>query len=207
MTGYGTSAEKRIVERLAAGFLLVAVSPLMLVCAIAIAVTSGWPVFYGDRRVGRAGHEFTLWKFRTMRAAAGPRITAGNDSRITPIGARLRRLKLDELPQLWNVVCGEMSLIGPRPETPEFVDLKSELWSEVLSVAPGMTGAASVVFFDEAERLAAASDPVALYRSRILPEKLAIERQYVRSCSPMLDLELLMQTASRIFRAAGSRAV
>jgi len=198
---YATSAVKSAVERALAALLLLGFSPVMAVCWVAIALRDGRPAFYVSTRVGRHGRRFRLLKFRTMRREAGRAITVGGDPRITPLGARLRRWKLDELPQLWNVVRGEMSLIGPRPEDPAFVDEASEAWAEILEVAPGITGAASVEYFNEEERLRAASDPIALYRSSILPEKLAIDRLYLSRCSPAGDARLLLRTVARLFGA------
>jgi lipopolysaccharide/colanic/teichoic acid biosynthesis glycosyltransferase len=188
-------------SRLAATFLLLLLAPLLAACALAIALCEGMPIFYGDPRVGRGGALFTLWKFRTMRHASGPRITAANDARITQLGSLLRRYKLDELPQLWNVIRGDMNLIGPRPETPEFVDLTSPLWQELLSVPPGITGAASVACFDEAALLASAPNPIEFYRTRLLPEKLAIDSAWLRSRSLGSDAGLMVRTLVRIVRS------
>ena len=203
-TRYARSALKSVIERtLAAVLLLVGLAPVMAACAIAVALRDGWPVIYVSTRVGRSGRRFGLLKFRTMRLETGRAITAGGDPRITPLGSVLRRWKLDELPQLWNVIRGDMSLIGPRPESPEFVDETSAVWAEILEVPPGITGAASVAYFNEEETLRGASDPIALYRNRILPEKLAIERRYLNSCSPGGDARLLIHTLRRIFGSGG----
>jgi lipopolysaccharide/colanic/teichoic acid biosynthesis glycosyltransferase len=188
-------------NRLLAILILLLFSPLLAICALAVLCCDGTPVFYGDRRVGRGGVLFTLWKFRTMRHATGPRITAVNDARITQLGRLLRQTKLDELPQLWNVARGEMNLVGPRPETPEFVDTASPIWQEILSVAPGITGAASLAGFDEASLLAAVPNPVELYRSQLLPEKLAIETAWLRSRSGWGDAGLVARTVALVFRA------
>jgi lipopolysaccharide/colanic/teichoic acid biosynthesis glycosyltransferase len=208
---YAGSAAKAIVERTIAAGLLIILSPLLLACALAILAEDGWPVLFTATRVGRQGKLFGLVKFRSMRQERGAAITAGDDRRITPLGGRLRGWKLDELPQLWNVVRGEMSLIGPRPEIPELVDLKSGEWDEILAVPPGLTGAASVKYFNEDERLRGATNPVGKYREQILPDKLAIERDYLRTCSPLVDMRLLARTAGRIIRSVarsiGSRAV
>ena len=202
-TRYARSALKSVMERTLAAALLAILSPLMAACAIAVALRDGRPVIYVSTRVGRAGRRFGLLKFRTMRQEAGRVITATDDPRITPLGRVLRRWKLDELPQLWNVIRGEMSLTGPRPESPEFVDEASAAWAEILEVAPGITGAASVAYFDEEEKLRQAKDPLALYRDSILPEKLAIERLYLDRCSPGGDARLLMLTLRRMFEGGG----
>jgi lipopolysaccharide/colanic/teichoic acid biosynthesis glycosyltransferase len=204
---YAKSAVKGLMERAIAGVLIVLLSPLMLGCAVAILWGNGRPVLFVDTRVGRRGRLFGLVKFRSMRLERGAPITAGDDTRITPLGARLRRWKLDELPQLWNVLKGEMSLIGPRPETPALVDLNSAEWLEILEVRPGLTGAASVEFSNEDDRLRGASDPVAKYRSQILPRKLAIEHAWLQTCSPLGDLRIIGRTLALVFRAVGRRAV
>ena len=191
--------------RLFSALLLVVLSPVLVACALAIALCDGLPILYGDRRVGRGGRYFVLWMFRTMRRVAGPRITAANDTRITKPGAILRTYKLDELPQLWNVVRGDMNLVGPRPETPEFVDLNSPMWQEVLSVPPGITGAASVACFHEASQLAASSDPILFYRTHLLPEKLARESAWLHTRTFTTDARLLWQTVKGILRAGSSR--
>ena len=183
-TRYARSALKNVIERTLAAVLLAGLLPVMAACAIAVALRDGRPVIYVSTRVGRAGRHFGLLKFRTMRQETGRAVTAGGDPRITPLGGVLRRWKLDELPQLWNVIRGEMSLTGPRPESPEFVDESSAVWAEILEVPPGITGAASVTYFNEEEGLRGVIDPIAMYRNRILPEKLAIERRYLNSCSP-----------------------
>jgi lipopolysaccharide/colanic/teichoic acid biosynthesis glycosyltransferase len=188
---YARSATKALVERALAGVLLIMLSPVMAACAVAILWNDGWPVFFIDTRVGRRGRFFGLVKFRSMRLERGAPITGGDDSRITPLGAKLRRSKLDELPQLWNVLRGQMSLIGPRPETPALVDLNSAEWNEILEVPPGMTGAASVEYFNEGERLRGTADPVRKYREQILPGKLSLEMAWLRTCSPMGDFRLL----------------
>lgn len=198
---YATGAAKALTERAFAAILMIVLAPVFVACALAILACDGPPVLFIDTRVGRQGKLFGLAKFRSMRLAPGPRITSGGDPRITPLGARLRRWKLDELPQLWNVVRGQMSLIGPRPETPSLVDFNSLEWAEILEVPPGITGAASVEYFNEAERLRGAADPAAKYREQILPAKLAIERAYLRTCSPLGDLRLLTRTLSRLFHA------
>ncbi len=208
---YATSAAKRAIERTLAALLLLAISPLMVVCAAVVLLGDGWPVCYAGTRVGRHGRRFRQLKFRTMLpaarvTAAGPSITAGGDPRITSVGAHLRRWKLDELPQLWNVVRGEMALVGPRPEVPEFVDEADPVWTEILEVAPGITGAASVEYFNEEERLRGVSDPVAFYRSTLLPAKLAVEQRWLSLCSPAEDARLLLRTAGRLF-GAGRGAV
>jgi len=147
--------------------------------------------------VGRGGREFELVKFRSMIVNhGGAPITRKGEARITRVGAWLRRWKLDELPQLWNVVRGEMSLVGPRPEVPEYVDLSDPRWQRVLEARPGITDPASIEFRDEEELLAAAKHWELEYRNVILPKKLALSAAYLerRTCSS--DLEILLRTAA-----------
>lgn len=199
---YALSATRKSMERVVAGCALVILSPVLLACAAAILCAEGRPVLFLDTRVGRHGKLFPLMKFRSMRGGPGLPITAGGDARITTVGAKLRKWKLDELPQLWNVVRGQMGLIGPRPERPGFVDLNCGTWAEILEVAPGITGAASVEYYDEEDRLRGVRNPVEKYRDEILPEKLALERAWLRMSSPAVDMRLLCRTVSLVMRAS-----
>jgi lipopolysaccharide/colanic/teichoic acid biosynthesis glycosyltransferase len=182
-------------DRLAAGVGLVTLAPLLGAVAGAIAVDDGWPIFFRQTRVGRFGESFRLLKFRSMRAAApGPHITAGADRRITRVGRSLRKYKLDEFPQLWNVVRGQMSLVGPRPEVPAYVNPDDPAWQAVLAVRPGITDLASLVYRNEAELLGEAEDPDSYYRERVLPEKLQLNVLYLKKRSFSLDLKLILLT-------------
>lgn len=174
--------------------LLVFCLSLFLLCATLILWDTGRPMFFTQTRVGQRGRHFRILKFRTMRKADGPLITASGDLRVTRSGHILRRWKLDELPQLWNVLRGEMSLVGPRPEMPEFVEFQSPEWKGILTVRPGITGAASLACRNEAELLSGAYDPAAYYRERLLPRKLLIELTYLRNCSFLEDVQLLLRT-------------
>jgi lipopolysaccharide/colanic/teichoic acid biosynthesis glycosyltransferase len=175
-----------------AGLLLLA--PVFAGVAVVIRLRDGSPVLYRQRRVGVNG-PFMLVKFRTMRAAPGPLVTADVDPRITRTGRWIRRWKLDELPQLVNVLRGEMSLVGPRPEVPEFVPGYPEELREVLRFRPGLTDPASLRFRNEASLLAAAPDPAAWYRDVLLPEKLRLSLAYARRATPWTDLGVLIATA------------
>jgi len=151
---------------------------------------------FSQDRVGMRGKRFRIWKFRTMHAGSrGTAITAAGDSRVTRIGAVLRKRKLDELPQLFNVAAGDMSLVGPRPEVPEFVNLEAPIWQALLQVRPGLTDVATLLFRDEERLLAASSDPTALYRETILPAKLILDVAYLRTRSFWRDLKLIYLTA------------
>jgi lipopolysaccharide/colanic/teichoic acid biosynthesis glycosyltransferase len=179
--------------------------PVALLAALLVATTSRGPLLYRQERVGRGGVSFQLNKFRSMTAArarsgADPlEITAAGDARITPVGRLLRATKVDELPQLWNVLRGEMSWVGPRPEVPRYVDLGQELWREVLSVRPGLTDPATLALRHEEALLAtAASDPNCnlseFYASRLLPLKLQLSRRYLHQRSARTDLAILYRT-------------
>ena len=174
---------------------IVLLSPLLAAIALLIAWREGRPVLFRQTRVGRRGRPFEIRKFRTMRAASdGGPITAAGDRRVFRVGARLRRYKLDELPQLFNVLKGEMSLIGPRPEVPAFVKLDSAIWQRVLESRPGITDLASLVYRNEEELLGTVGDPEAYYRTTILPAKLALNLHYMKTRSFRLDLKLLWLT-------------
>lgn len=187
---------KRAFDIVCAALGLALLAPLLLVLAVWIKLDSAGPVFFRQERVGRHGKPFLIHKFRTMRADnAGPQITIGADPRITRSGVFLRRSKLDELPQLWDVLRGAMSLVGPRPEVPKYVVFyPEELRRLVLSVRPGITDPASLHYRNESERLAAASDPEREYIEVVLPAKLALAADYVRQASLAGDLRLILKT-------------
>jgi len=171
-------------------------APIIGVLALAIRVDSPGPTIFAAQRVGRKGRVFSCFKLRTMRwsgTGSGPAISFADDRRVTRVGGWLRRHRLDELPQLWNVARGEMALIGPRPEDPRFVDLDDELHREIYSGLPGITGLTQLAFVDEAT-LIDPYDPDRHYRESILPMKLALDRDYLRRRSLGLDLWILGQT-------------
>jgi lipopolysaccharide/colanic/teichoic acid biosynthesis glycosyltransferase len=183
---------------------LIVLAPVLLAVAVVVLIDDGRPVFFHQSRVGRNGRLFEIWKFRTMRIAnRGCAITAVGDERVTRAGAWLRRLKLDELPQLFNVVRGDMSLIGPRPEVPEFVELEDAVWRAVLAVRPGITDLASLLYRDEEQILKPAADPAAFYRTAVLPAKLRLNLQYLETRSWRRDLKLLWLTARYSFFPRG----
>ena len=184
-------ARKRVLDVALAGLLLVALAPLIVLLAGLIKLDSPGPVFYRCRRVGRWGESFDMLKFRKMRDdAAGLPLTHAGDDRFTTAGRLLALLKLDELPQLWNVVRGDMSLVGPRPEDPRFVAMDEYAFEQVLSVRPGITGLAQLAFARESDLLAGA-DPIGYYVSRLLPAKLALDRLYCMQWSIAVDLRIL----------------
>ncbi len=188
---------KRCFDLLVSAVLLLLSAPLLLLVAAWVRLDSPGPALFLQQRVGRGGVPFTIHKFRTMRVnAGGSGLTIGEDARITRAGRWLRRLKLDELPQLWDVLRGAMSLVGPRPDLPHYVaQYPAELRDLVLSVRPGITDPASLKFRHEAELLAAAEDPEREYRERILPAKLRLSADYVRQASLWTDLKLVARTA------------
>jgi len=178
---------------------LIVLAPLLLVVALAVKFTSRGPVLLRQERVGREFRPFRINKFRTMVIDAprrGGLLTAGDhDPRITGVGLLLRKTKVDELPQLWNVLVGEMSLVGPRPEVPRYVEMFRRDYEEVLSVRPGITDIASIKYRDEASLLGAADDPEKLYVEEILPDKIALAKEYIARQTFWLDLKLIWRTA------------
>lgn len=167
-----------LIGRSAAFLVLAAISPLLLVIVAAIVCDDRGPVIFRQVRVGRYGRNFVMYKFRSMRARPGLLLTCKGDPRVTRVGRFLRKYKLDELPQLWNIMCGDMAWVGPRPEVPEFVDLNDPLWQQVLQLRPGLADAASFAYRNEEQLLANASDPQDFYRREILPHKLRISIEH-----------------------------
>lgn len=193
---------KRVFDIVFALTFLVLLSPLLLVFSLLVALTSPGGAFFRQVRVGKEGRAFRLLKFRTMRQgseAKGQLTIGGRDPRVTGVGYFLRKTKLDELPQLWNVLCGDMSVVGPRPEVPRYVDLYTPEQRAVLSVRPGITGMASIDYIDENEILARASDPESAYVRDVMPAKLALDLRYVRERSFALDLRIISATIGRVF--------
>ncbi|HVY91602.1 MAG TPA: sugar transferase [Bryobacteraceae bacterium] len=170
--------------RIGALLVLLALAPLFGAIALAIRLDDGGPVLFRQIRVGRYGRHFTMYKFRSMRSAPGRLLTCEGDPRVTRVGHLLRRCKLDELPQLWNIVKDDMAWIGPRPEIPEFVSMDDPLWQQVLQFRPGLADAASVEFRDEEKLLARVPDPQEYYRREILPRKLRISIEHSLRRSP-----------------------
>ena len=193
---------KRLFDMAASGIGLLLLAPLLLALAVWIKCDSAGPVFFLQERVGLHGKLFRIIKFRSMRQHhAGPQITVGEDARITRSGRFIRAYKLDELPQLINVLLGDMSLVGPRPEVPRYVALyPADVREEVLSVRPGMTDLASVQYRSESDLLAASSDPERTYTTVILPAKLALYQQYVRQRSLWLDVRIICVTFGILFK-------
>jgi lipopolysaccharide/colanic/teichoic acid biosynthesis glycosyltransferase len=189
---------KRVFDLLGASLALLLLSPLMLTIALAIKLDSRGPVFFRQQRVGRHGVPFRIHKFRSMVANApqrGPALTVGDDPRITRVGRWLRRTRLDELPQLFDVLAGRMSLVGPRPEVPQYVaHYPPQLRERALSVRPGITDPSSLLYLDEAELLARAADPQREYIEVILPRKLKCAADYAAQANLRSDLGVLLRT-------------
>jgi lipopolysaccharide/colanic/teichoic acid biosynthesis glycosyltransferase len=183
---------------------LVVLSPLFLIVAVLIKRESAGPVFFRQVRVGRGGVPFRIFKFRTMTGAepaAGPILTIGDNPRVTPVGKVLRDWKIDELPQLINVLVGDMSLVGPRPEVPKYVaHYTPEQRAVVLSVRPGLTGPASLKFRNQTELLARFADPERAYLEVVMPEKLKICADYIQTATFSSDLKLIAQTIVALVR-------
>jgi len=197
------SALKRLFDILASAAALIVLAPLLGALAILIKGYDGGPVLYAGRRVGQNGKPFGMYKFRSMVLNAdriGGSSTPDDDPRITPIGRFLRRYKLDELPQLINVLKGEMSIVGPRPQVQWAVDLYTPEQRQVLSVPPGITDYASVRFPNEGEILKGSADPDRDYMEKIHPEKMRLSLEYVRSRSLRTDLQVIAQTFLAILR-------
>lgn len=199
---------RRLVDLAASCAGLFCLAPALALIGLAVRLDAPGPFLFRQKRIGRGGSPFTIFKFRTMRHApadgTGPEVTAGSDNRITRTGRVLRRYKLDELPQLWNVLIGQMSLVGPRPEVPRYVDLYTPDQRRVLDVRPGLTGRASIEYLDEEQLLDAADDPERCYREIVLPAKLRASLKDVSNRSLREYFSVLGQTLTRIvFRGEG----
>ncbi|MEZ5942035.1 MAG: sugar transferase [Planctomycetaceae bacterium] len=192
---------KRTFDIVTALFLLALVWPVLLTCAVLVKLSSPGPVFYRGVRTGRFGKPFRIFKFRSMRIDAeqtGGTTTGENDPRITGIGHVLRKYKIDELPQLFNVLLGDMSFVGPRPEVAEYTDAYTDEERQILAVRPGITDLACLEFSDLQEHVGE-EDPDEAYRQRILPRKNALRLKYAREQSLALDVEILGKTAALVF--------
>ena len=184
-------------------FGLLFLSPLFLIVALWIVIDDPGPVFYRQQRVGRHNRDFGLLKFRSMRVGADKMslITIGDrDPRVTRAGYYIRKFKLDELPQLWNVLIGDMSLVGPRPEVRRYVDLYTEKQRQVLSVRPGITDYASIEYIDENKLLAQAADPDKTYIEEIMPAKIELNRRYINNPALGQYFKIIFLTIAKIIR-------
>jgi lipopolysaccharide/colanic/teichoic acid biosynthesis glycosyltransferase len=182
---------KRCVDIALSSLVLLLLSPILIVVALAVWLGSGSPILFCQERVGLRFRRFHFLKFRTMRVGDGRPVTVAGDDRITRVGRFLRATKLDELPQFWNVLRGDMSLVGPRPEVPEYVDLFRERYRTVLTVRPGITDLASIHFRNEEEVLSRSADPLREYAERVLPAKLDLAEEYASTHGPRRHLHLV----------------
>ena len=194
---------KRMMDIAVSAVALCVLWPLYLIIALAIVIDDPGPVFYRQVRVGRGGKPFRIFKFRSMVVDAdkkGLEITVGNDRRITRVGAFLRKTKLDEMAQLINVLCGQMSFVGPRPEVPRYVELYTPYQRQVLLVRPGITDYASIAYRNENDLLDAAQDPERMYIEQIMPAKIELNMKYLREISPAADIRLILKTVEAVAR-------
>lgn len=184
----------------AAALLLLLVAPLLALASVLIALTMGFPVLFRQQRMGRAGRPFTLYKLRTMRpSSGGPQVTAGDDNRMTWVGRWLRKSKVDELPELWNILKGDMSFVGPRPEVPGYVDLSNPLWVQVLQAKPGLTDPVTTRLRNEEDLLAEVpGSREEFYQNILQPYKLRGYVSYLRARSWSSDLAVLGKTGVAI---------
>jgi lipopolysaccharide/colanic/teichoic acid biosynthesis glycosyltransferase len=193
---------KRLIDVVVSSVGLLVLSPLLIITGVLIKCTSRGPVLYWQDRVGRGGRHFRIAKFRSMIVDAdkiGPEITSSGDARVTSFEARLRKTKIDEIPQLWNVLRGEMSLVGPRPELLRYVANYTQEQQLVLCLRPGITDPASICYRHEEEILAQSGNAEEFYRNVVLPHKLALSLDYIEKMSFLFDTKLILQTIKSLF--------
>ena len=193
---------KRIFDIILSLFGLIILLPFMLIIAIFIKLDSKGPVFFKQIRVTKNEREFKIFKYRTMKVGSDKysQITVGKDNRITKIGAFLRKYKLDEIPQLINVLLGDMSLVGPRPEVPKYVALYTKEQKEILKVRAGITDYASIEFSDENDLLASEEDPEKEYIEKIMPKKIELNKKYLSEISILTDIKIILLTIKKILK-------
>lgn len=194
---------KRLYDIVASLIGIIILLPFFIVICISMIVSCGFPLFYLQTRVGKNGKDFKLFKFRTMHLDAdkkGLLTVGGRDPRVTTIGYYLRKYKLDELPQLFNVLLGKMSLVGPRPEVRKYVDLYTEEQQQVLSVKPGITDFASLEYINENDLLAKSDNPEQTYINEIMPAKLALNAKYIQQQGFLVDFKIIMKTILKIVK-------
>ena len=193
---------KRMFDIILSLFGLMILLPFMLIIAIFIKLDSKGPVFFKQIRVTKGGREFKIFKYRTMKVGSDKysQITVGKDNRITGIGSFLRKYKLDEIPQLINVLIGDMSLVGPRPEVPKYVALYTDEQKEILKVRAGITDYASIEFSDENDLLASEKDPEKAYVEKIMPKKIELNKKYLSEISVLTDIKIILLTIKKILK-------
>ena len=193
---------KRIFDTTLSLFGLIILLPFMLIIAILIKIDSKGPIFFKQIRVTKGGREFKILKYRTMRVGSDKysQITVGKDERITKIGSFLRKYKLDEIPQLINVLIGDMSLVGPRPEVPKYVALYTDEQKEILKVRAGITDYASIEFSNENDLLALEEDSEKAYIEKIMPKKIELNKKYLSEISMLTDIKIILLTIKKILK-------
>lgn len=193
---------KRIFDIISSLFGLILLSPFIIIIAILIKLDSKGPIFFKQVRVTKNGREFKIFKYRTMKIGSDKysQITVGKDSRITKVGDFLRKYKLDEIPQLINVLIGDMSLVGPRPEVPKYVTLYTEEQREILKVRAGITDYASIEFSNENDILANEADPEKAYIEKIMPRKIELNKKYLSEISVITDIKIILLTIKKILK-------
>ena len=193
---------KRMFDIILSLFGLMILLPFMLIIAIFIKLDSKGPVFFKQIRVTKGGREFKIFKYRTMKVGSDKysQITVGKDNRITGIGSFLRKYKLDEIPQLINVLIGDMSLVGPRPEVPKYVVLYTDEQKEILKVRAGITDYASIEFSNENDLLASEKDPEKAYIEKIMPKKIELNKKYLSEISVLTDIKIILLTIKKILK-------
>ena len=193
---------KRIFDIALSLFGLIILLPFMLVVAILIKIDSKGPIFFKQVRVTKDGKEFKIFKYRTMRVGSDKysQITVGKDGRITKLGSFLRKYKLDEIPQLINVLIGDMSLVGPRPEVPKYVALYTDEQKEILKVRAGITDYASIEFSDENDLLASEEDPEKAYIEKVMSRKIELNKKYLSEISILTDIKIILLTIKKILK-------
>ena len=193
---------KRIFDTILSLFGLIILLPFMLIIAIFIKLDSKGTIFFKQVRVTKNGREFKIFKYRTMRVGSDKysQITVGKDNRITKVGAFLRKYKLDEIPQLINVLIGDMSLVGPRPEVPKYVALYTDEQKEILKVRAGITDYASIEFSNENDLLALEKDPEKAYIEKVMPKKIELNKKYISEISILTDIKIILLTIKKILK-------
>ena len=193
---------KRIFDITLSLFGLIILLPFMLIIAILIKIDSKGSIFFKQIRLTKGGREFKILKYRTMRVGSDKysQITVGKDKRITEIGSFLRKYKLDEIPQLINVLVGDMSLVGPRPEVPKYVNLYTEEQKEILKVRAGITDYASIEFSNENDLLASEENPEKAYIEKVMPKKIELNKKYLSEISVLTDIKIILLTIKKILK-------
>jgi lipopolysaccharide/colanic/teichoic acid biosynthesis glycosyltransferase len=192
---------KRMFDILVSFIMILALSPVILILSILIMIDSGFPVFFRQERMGKNGKTFRIFKFRTMKnnTATADGITLYNDKRITRIGEFLRKYRLDEIPQLFNIIKGEMSFVGPRPDLPKYYMVDDYGYKSVLLVRPGVTGEATLKFKDEDKILSTSENPEKTYTEEIFPQKVRLNIDYIKRISILYDMKIIINTVINVF--------